>query len=107
MDATNDFRDIALHVSINNFQGEALPGALVATIVLNLDVQVQRAITTIHFPAIAVWADKLSFYLLHCPSVVFFVTDRSTRECLLCLKLLDGKVIFSLLANRIHCHLPG
>ena len=40
MDATNDFRDIALHVSINNFQGEALPGALVATIVLNLDVQV-------------------------------------------------------------------
>ena len=40
MDATNDFRYIALHMSHNNFQGEALPGALVATIVLDLDVQV-------------------------------------------------------------------
>ena len=106
MDATNDFRYIALHMSHNNFQGEALPGALVATIVLDLDVQVQRAITTIHFPTIAVWTDKLSFYLLHLPPVVFFVTDRSTRECLLCLKLLEGKVLYDLLANWTHCHLP-
>ena len=40
MDAANDFRYIALQMSHKDFQGEALPVTLVATIVLDLDVQV-------------------------------------------------------------------
>ena len=57
-------------MSKNNRLCEALPISLIASIVLDLDVKVQGALTSIDLLTILVRADVLTIDLLGCPSVM-------------------------------------
>ena len=72
VDLVNHLAQVALHVRHNDGLGELLAVRLVAPVVLDLDVQVERALAPVHLLAVLVGANVLPVDLLGRSSVMLF-----------------------------------
>ena len=72
VDLVDDLAQNAFHVGENDGLCQLLSIGLVSSIMLDLDVQVQRALTTVNFLAVLVWTDVLPIYLQGSPAIVLF-----------------------------------
>lgn len=68
----NNLTQVTFHVGHYNRLGKLLSVSLIATVVFNLNMQVERAFASIHFLAVFVRADVLSVNFFRSPAVMFF-----------------------------------
>lgn len=74
VDLVYDLAQNALHVGQNDSLCQLLSIGLVTAIVLDLDMQVQRALTAIDFLTVLVRTDVLPIYLQSSPAIVLFAS---------------------------------
>ena len=75
VDLVNDLSKIPLHESDYYGLGELLTICLAAAIVLDLNVQIKRAVAAVFFATVAVRANERFLHLLGRPTVMLFAAS--------------------------------